>query len=235
MSARAPDAIRNLWFDVQRLVPQAVLSGIVGDTAHSFGYHLARRDLPSSDYSVHTTLDRRGASDCASALDISLSPDLMQKVTRRLHAAAVNRDPRLKALREFCGTLDGSHTYPWDLYTNTSEGIDTWDDSHLWHVHLSFYRAYADDYAALAPIAQVIAGVSITKEFTVDATAQAAFDALNRRLDALAADVSAVKADIANGVNVVGLLQFDHKASPTIEAFLSGIPGYTAVARRPKP
>lgn len=159
MSARAPEAIHRLWLDVNRGVPRAVLSGIVGDTAHSFGYHLARRDLPSDDYSVQLRRDRLGADDCASALDVSLPPDLMKVCTRRLLDAARAKDPRLKALREFCGTLDGQSTYPWDLSTNTSEGVGSWDDSHLWHIHLSFYRAYADRYDVLAPIADVFAGV----------------------------------------------------------------------------
>lgn len=157
--ARAPQAIYSLWADVQKAIPSAVLSGIVGDAAHSFGYHLSRQELPASDYSVQLTLDKRGASDCASALDISLSPSLMQTCTRRLLTAAKAGDPRLKGLREFCGTLNGADTYPWDLSTNTSEGVNSWDNSHLWHIHLSFFRAYADDYTTLAPIAQVLAGI----------------------------------------------------------------------------
>lgn len=163
MSARAPQAIYSLWNDIHKHLPQAVLSGIVGDVHHSFGYHLARRDLPQSDYSVQLSLDRKGASDCASALDVSLPPDLMKICTRRLLAAAKAEDPRLKGLREFCGTLDGRQTYPWDLSTNSSEGIDTWDDSHLWHIHLSFYRAYADNYDVIAPIADVFTGIRQTQ------------------------------------------------------------------------
>lgn len=156
MSARAPEAIYGLWSAIKKAVPDAVLSGIVGDAAHSFGYHLARRDLPASDYSVRLGKDKLGASDCASALDVSLGPTLMKALTLRLLRAAQANDPRLHALREFAGTLNGSQVTAYDL---SSHGYSYgWDPSHLWHVHLSFYRAYADSTKDLLPIADVIAG-----------------------------------------------------------------------------
>ncbi len=178
MSARAPTAIMHLWSDVHAAIPSAQLGGIVGDTAHSFGYHLARQDLPSSDYSVQLAPDKLGASDCASALDITLDPTLMKTVTQRLLTACQARDPRVKALREFCGTLNGVDTYPYDNYQHGSEGLDSWDNSHLWHVHCSFLREYADNYAALAPIADVIAGTPTPTDWLAMATkaeVQAAF------------------------------------------------------------
>lgn len=156
MSARAPQAIEDLWAAIHKAVPAAVLSGIVGDSAHSFGYHLARRDLPASDYSVQLPKDKLGPSDAASALDVTLNATLMKALTWRLLTAARAHDPRLAAVREFAGTLNGSQVVAWDLSTGAySYG---WDSSHLWHIHLSFYREYADDTAALAPVADVIAG-----------------------------------------------------------------------------
>jgi len=165
MSAVAPAAIYSLWNKVHAYIPSAELSGIVGDVAHSFGYHLARRDLPGNDYSVQLNLDQQGSSANASALDVSLSPDLMKLVTGRLINAAKKKDPRLRALREFCGTTDGYTTHNYDL-SNGYEGFGEWDDSHLWHVHLSFYRAYADNAAALAPIADVMAGKPLVPKVT---------------------------------------------------------------------
>lgn len=162
MSARAPQAIWNLWYAIHRQIPESELGGIVGDVAHSFGYHLARRDLPASDYSVQLPKDKLGKSDCASALDVTLPPDLMQTCTRRLLDAAKAHDPRLHAVREFCGTLDGKQTFPWQLTpTDGGEGVGTWDDSHLWHIHISILREYADDQAALLPIADVFAGTPL--------------------------------------------------------------------------
>lgn len=156
--AIAPQAIETLYGTVT--VGGKQLGGIVGDAAHSFGYHLARNQLPGDDYSVVLPLDKQGASDCASALDISLGPAEMIMVTKRLLAAARNHDPRLRALREFCGTTDGQHTHPYDLSNGQDGPLDSWDDSHLWHVHLSFYRAYANNHDALAPIASVINGTA---------------------------------------------------------------------------
>lgn len=157
----APQAIRDVFTRVQASVPSAVLSGIVGDAAHSFGYHLSRQDLIArgepNDYSLVLPLDRLGPDDTASALDISLSPDLMKTVTGRLLAAARAGDPALSAVREFCGTTDGVNTHWYDLPTR-SEGLGVWDDSHLWHVHLSFYRAHCTDYAAINGVIHVITG-----------------------------------------------------------------------------
>lgn len=156
---RAPQAITKLWNDIDKAIPAALLGGIVGDSRHNHGYHLSRNSVTHGDYSVQLRRDRGGASDCASALDVTLPPALMKTCTRRLLAAAIGRDKRLGALREFCGTLDGHNTYPWDLPTNSSEGLNSWDDSHLFHIHLSFFRDSADNYTALAPIAEVLAGV----------------------------------------------------------------------------
>jgi hypothetical protein len=90
--------------------PRAKLGGIVGDRNHSFGYHLARNELGPGDYSVMLPLDKKGPSDTASALDVTLPDDLMRTMTARLHDAALAHDYRLRGLREFCGTIDGRST-----------------------------------------------------------------------------------------------------------------------------
>lgn len=138
-------------------------SGIAGDVAHSFGYHVDPAALPSGDYSVVTKRDRRGARRSpadASAWDQSYKPKDMITVTRRLLKAAKARDPRMSAVREFCGTLDGRRTFPWDCHSNSSEGINSWDDSHLWHVHASLYRDASE--AEVAKIVDVLCGVPLT-------------------------------------------------------------------------
>lgn len=155
--AYAPSAIQQLFAAVQARIPAARLGGIVGDQAHSFGYHLARNELPAGDYSVQLPPDRLGDAGAASALDVTLPPDLMIACTRRLVAAAKARDPRLSALREFCGTTDGTTTHNYDLASGY-EGFNEWDASHLWHIHLSIYRLHAETTAILLPIADVLAG-----------------------------------------------------------------------------
>ncbi|WP_375502387.1 peptidoglycan-binding protein [uncultured Jatrophihabitans sp.] len=120
-----------------------VFSGVSGDARHSFGYHVDPDELPAADYSVVTKRDRQGARvnpRSASAWDLSFHQRDMTLVTNRLLQAAKSRDPRMVGVREFCGTRNGRDTYPWDLHTNSCEGINSWDDSHLWHVHISFYR-----------------------------------------------------------------------------------------------
>jgi len=163
MPEYAPGAVYSLFALIQKGIPSAGLAGIMGDPAtHTYGYHRSRNwnrlhsSQGFSDYSIRLSRDLGGDGDACSALDISLSPDLMKAVTNRLLHAAKAKDPRLSALREFCGTLDGRNTYPWDLPTNSSEGVNTWDSSHLSHVHLSLYRDAATNAAALAPIAAVI-------------------------------------------------------------------------------
>lgn len=177
MSARAPNSILRLWGDIHAAIPRAQLGGIVGDVAHSFGYHLSRNDLGSGDYSVQLGRDQRGASDCASALDVTLPPDLMLTCTSRLLTAAKAGDSRLHGLREFCGTTNGSNTHPYDLSNGQDGPLDSWDSSHLWHIHLSFYRDVADNYAALAPIAHVLAGATLNpdqeEEMALSAAAKA--------------------------------------------------------------
>ena len=161
--ATAPQPILDAFDRIKQHMPEAQLSGVVGDAAHSFGYHLAPNQLPRSDYSLQLAADKRGARrhpDGASALDVTLPADLMQTVTRRLLHAAKNHDPRMRAVREFCGTLNGTQTYPWDVANgNHSEGVGSWDDSHLWHVHTSFLRDHSYSAKALLDFADVFAGV----------------------------------------------------------------------------
>lgn len=157
--ATAPEAIYEFFNNVQEKIPTAVLGGIVGDIYHSFGYHLARDELPSNDYSVILELDQEGDSGAASALDISLDPNLMITVTNRLLTAARNKSPLMSPVREFCGTTDGINTHPFDLATGIEGPINSWDASHLWHVHISFYRAYSENFDAIKSVIDVITGI----------------------------------------------------------------------------
>ena len=140
MAEYAPAAIRGLYNLIKAGLPSAEMSGVVGDTAHTYGYHRCRNVVPGGDYSRQHSLDQQGDGWAASALDVKLPPDQMRAVTARLISAAKAGDPRLRALREFCGTTDGVRTHGFDLSTGR-ESLGEWDDSHLWHVHLSVYRA----------------------------------------------------------------------------------------------
>jgi hypothetical protein len=157
MAEYAPAAIRATFDAIHAVIPEAVLSGIQGDAAHTYGYHRGRNYVASSDYSAQQSDDRQGSGEAACGLDINFPADWMETVTRRLIAAvdAGEADDRLLALREFYGTTNGSDVTGRDVRTGYWV---TSDDSHLWHVHCSIYRRWADDAATLAGIADVITG-----------------------------------------------------------------------------
>ena len=180
----APEAIRDVFDQAAATAPGLGLnlSGIVGDASHGYGYHLSRAMLPSSDYSVQLADDKLGDPDAASALDIKPGgTEGMRVVTRRLIDATQAGDPRMRPVREFFGTLDGRNVTGLDVvgrYWVTS------DDSHLWHVHISFLRRFATDKAALAGVADVIAGRPLTTTTTTEREAQTMGTILVRKADA---------------------------------------------------
>lgn len=162
MSEYSPQAILDLYAAIHRLIGQAELSGVLGDSSHTYGYHRARNVLPAGDYSCHYGADKLGDGWAASALDVKLPTALMETVSARLMAAMKAEDPRVKAVREFFGTINGSVVTGWDRHALVDPKDGTYttsDDSHLWHIHLSIYREFANERAVLLPIADVMAGV----------------------------------------------------------------------------
>ena|SRR5690625_405002 len=156
MGEYAPASLRWLGAQVEKKVPSARMSGIVGDSAHTYGYHRARSKLPANDYSVKLAADRSGDADAASAIDISLSASMMRTVTKRFMAVAKDKsDPRRKYFREFFGTLNGSTVTGWDTSSNSAT---TSDSSHLWHVHVSVHRKYATSQAAAEALLTIFTG-----------------------------------------------------------------------------
>ena len=138
-------------------VKSAQLSGIVGDSAHTYGYHRGRNYISSSDYSCQQADDKAGPGEAASALDVTMNDADMKTVSKRLNTAVNNGDSRLHCLREWYGTTDGYNVTGRDVRTGN---YITSDDSHLWHVHLSFYRKWADDPTEAKKVAAVFNGTS---------------------------------------------------------------------------
>lgn len=156
MGEYAPASLRWLGAQVEKKVPSARMSGIVGDSAHTYGYHRARSKLPASDYSVKLAADRSGDSSAASAIDISLSPSMMRIVTKRFMDVAKDKtDPRRKYFREFFGTLDGRTVTGWDTASDSATNSDS---SHLWHVHVSVHRKYATSRTAAEALLTIFTG-----------------------------------------------------------------------------
>ncbi len=160
--ANAPEALKYYAREAVARVG-GELSGIVGDAAHTYGYHRAFNEVGSGDYSRQVPLDQVGGTNLesnASAVDWSLPADKMKLVTGRLIKAADHpEDNRLDVLREFYGTTNGSDVVgrqhdgagqSWDFATS--------DDSHLWHVHHSFFRKYSNDKAAADKVLSVVSG-----------------------------------------------------------------------------
>ena len=111
--------------------------GIVGDSSHTYGYHLGKDRLPPNDYSARTARDKAGLSDAASALDISDFGDLW-RLTEFLVAEA--RAGRLPDVREIIGPLRDGRAYRWDHLDGWKAVRRAKGDSHEWHIHISYYR-----------------------------------------------------------------------------------------------
>lgn len=126
-------------------------------------YHNSRFNNPSYDYSVTLPLDKLGPGDAAAAIDITCGTSDMIMYTKRAMAALDRKDPRFKSVREFIGTRDGKSVV---RYTRTSRtGTPRWrssDSSHLWHYHISLFRADLNNEANLKGIAEVLLGKSIS-------------------------------------------------------------------------
>lgn len=152
--AYAPTAISEAFTSLRSVFPGLTPAGIVGDDLHTWGYHRARSEVSSTDYSVQLPLDRQGPDDAASALDVTGDSGQLRLITARADAAMRRRDPRVRALREFFGpSADGSTVIGFDA---PSHSFASSDDSHLWHAHFSFYRGYCTDRAALLDFAAAL-------------------------------------------------------------------------------
>lgn len=160
MVGRIPSAIVRAANSIVINVPSAEFSGISNPKYQgAFGYHHSRDHLAiynPGDPSMKHPLDKLGASDACSALDIKLSPSMMRLVTKRLIDACRRDDPFARGIAEVGGTLNGTSTIAWDEKDQRLEY--GWDSTHLWHIHVSGWRKYADDEAAWMDIARLFAG-----------------------------------------------------------------------------
>lgn len=161
-------APKALFTEIDRISPIAINSGIIGNDAHRSGYHRSRnwliRNGKTADYSVQAADDKTGPGWACSALDVKLPVSLMKLYTTRMVKACEANDPRLYALREVLGTMDGSTVIGYNRVatgsgTRSKVGrVSSSDMSHLWHMHFSILRRYADDRDAALAIASVFAG-----------------------------------------------------------------------------
>lgn len=155
--ARITDPMWRLWED--RPDTSWKLGGIY---ANKPGYHNSRAGNQSGNYSIRLTLDRLGPPDKAAAIDYTMSDAKMRLYTDRLRDSALNpADDRLAAVREFYGTLDSNVVF--GLIKDDEDGPwrgSSADSTHLWHIHISIFRAFVDEWDMLEPILSVLAGES---------------------------------------------------------------------------
>jgi len=128
-------------------------SGIVGDAAHSFGFHVAADELPSDDYSRR--LDPNGSGGPYVNWDYSCAGDFSHKNDERLrtmHRTVLAKlmAGQLPMICEFIGKPWADQpVYYWarwngisTLQRYTGSGHDHWS-------HISWYRSKADQRAYL--------------------------------------------------------------------------------------
>lgn len=153
------------WEQLAALQPGTLNGGIYN--GNTYGYHNSRdnhrRQGRSNDYSINESIDQQGPGNKAAAVDWTF-PDAQRGnfgtialYSRRLWDSSVDaNDPRLDYLREWYGNID------WDRevegYDNRHWHPASSDDSHLWHIHFSFTRAYLESWDAMHAVLSVLRG-----------------------------------------------------------------------------
>lgn len=173
-----PPAVFSIYAQVRPYLSSLRVGGVVGDARHvaQGSYHVSRDVMRANGlighYSMKAPADLRGPGGYAAAIDLSLNPAQMVSVSRRLDNAMKTGDPRIEPTREYIGTFNGRDVCGWNRYDSGGTGSrsrvghhDTGygDDGHLWHVHLSVFRAYVLDRNRTTGIAEVVAGLPAGK------------------------------------------------------------------------
>lgn len=114
------------------------IAGIVGDSGHTYGYHLGRDRLPANDYSRTLPRDKAGLSNAAMAIDIGNHVDIRNLTNYLALAGAYGKAPDI---REVIGPGFDGRAYRWAAENDFNrEGPRARGDSHEWHIHISYYR-----------------------------------------------------------------------------------------------
>lgn len=159
--SRITEPMWRMW-DRRPAIPGVRLGGIY---ANKQCYHNTvdanLKNWPNA-YCINVPLDLRGPRDKARAIDYTMSDSEMRKRTGYLRASALApNDDRLTAVREFYGTITGNTVY--GLIKDNDNGpwrSSSADSSHLWHIHISIFTAYCDDWEKLEPVLSVLSGES---------------------------------------------------------------------------
>lgn len=140
----APPALRDLG---AYLEARGVTNlGIVGDIAHTYGYHLGRDRIygpggkGDADYSVQFDRDAAGLTDAAAGIDLGGDADALRKLTRWLWDECLARGAGTEDVREVIGSADGTNVFGWSSKAPNQLILNYGDATHLWHTHISYFR-----------------------------------------------------------------------------------------------
>lgn len=154
-------------FDADHILDEEVeLSGIYADKP---GYHntVDRNQARwPGNYSIRYNLDLKGIQTKARAIDLTFKSaqsgdhDVIIKYTKRLFDAIERKDPRLyingqPILREAIGTLDGKVALGYDTLSRVKTKRSL---THLWHIHLSIFATFINNWQALSQLLSVMKG-----------------------------------------------------------------------------
>lgn len=121
--------------------------GIVGDSAHSYGYHCGKDRIygttgrGDADYSVQHTRDKAGLSNAAMALDLGhASKSELRRFTSWLFDQCKAGKPDTSDIREVISSVDGTNVLGWTALKPDTLIPNYGDSSHLWHMHISWWR-----------------------------------------------------------------------------------------------
>jgi len=153
----------RFWCEFKAFEPNVLLGGIY---ANKPGYHNKRNALPAGDYSVRYKLDKAGPADKAAAIDLTFPTAqrgsytlIARYAARLLNSGRDMKDERGNYLREFYGQSDGdTQVEGWDFQALINVSSDS---SHLWHIHLSFMRAYLNDWKAFDAVLSILKGETV--------------------------------------------------------------------------
>jgi len=164
--------------------------GTKGNNRHLNGSHRSQEwiknsayvDPPGSTYTVQSGLTAEQARFIAGldftpgAWGSSDNRSKMIAITNRLDAAYARGDLN-GIVRQFFGTKNGTTVFGRDVPTGR---IISADDSHLDHSHVGVNRAVADDNDAMAKIARIMIGDTMTTDDVIVGTSQLWDKAANR-------------------------------------------------------
>lgn len=235
-----------LMGELLKLEPGSQNGGIY---ANKSGYHNTRNNHLANrpgDYSIQDGIDREGPGDKAGAFDWTF-PDAqagryatIAKYMSRIVASGQDQDdPRLNGWREFYGQADGDRAVEgWDsryLVPVTS------DSSHLWHIHGSVARKYANDLPTMKALLSVLKGETVSQWLEGEDDMSTFFDNItwsgdekqspmnrlyrsyraaesaDKKIDALAKEVAELKAIVAK--QQTGGVDVDALADKLFDAF----------------